>query len=95
MIYVIEARIYADKFEEAMKFRQMMGTPPPGAKFLGQYFLLGTRRAIHIIESESLDSATLMQRVMPLSTIADVTVSPAISAEEGMKVLDKIMQQRQ
>lgn len=94
MIYVVEMRIYPDKFEEAMKFRQMIGTPPPGAKFLGHYFLLGTRRGIQIIESESLDAADLMRRVMPLSAIADVTISPAISAEEGMKVLDQIVGQR-
>ena len=84
MLFVTELHFYAEKMEEVVKLRSQWQNPP-GVKPIAEYVLLGTRRVISI--DEATDAAALMQTVAPWATLADITVSPAMTTEEALKLV--------
>jgi len=84
MLFVTELYFYAEKMEEAIKLRSQWQNPP-GVKPVAEYLLLGQRRVISI--DEATDAAALMQAVAPWAALADITVSPATTTEEALKLL--------
>ena len=63
---------------------------PQGMKSIAEYWLMtNTPSVISIDEADNI--APLMAATMPWMDIFDITVVPAVSAEEGLKLASQMM----
>jgi hypothetical protein len=84
MLFLATIDWYEGKVIEALK-RRPGWTPPEGAKILGEYWSIGTGRAIIIAEAP--DAITAALTTLPWEDIGHITVAPALTLEEGLKML--------
>ena len=70
--------------------RRMEWKQPEGMKPIAEYWLqTNTPRVISIDEADNI--APIMAATMPWMDVFDITVVPAISAEEGLKLASQMM----
>jgi hypothetical protein len=70
--------------------RRMEWKPPEGIKVVGEYWLQNPNP--HIIVAFEVDNyATIMAMNMHWNDLYDITVVPAITGEEGLKLAKKMM----
>ena len=63
---------------------------PEGLKSIAEYFLQTTSPSVISID-EADNIAPIMAATMPWIDLFDITVVPAISAEEGLELLSQMM----
>jgi len=77
------------KLEEALKIRAEW-KEPEGIKPIAEYWpLTKTPNVISIDEAD--DIASLMAMTMPWLDVFDISVSPAVTAEEGLRLASQMM----
>jgi hypothetical protein len=78
--------------EQTMKVR-MAWKPPKGVKPIGEYWLQNhCPHTIAIFEADNI--ATIMEANGPWWDLYNITVVPAISSEEGVKLVPQMMAKR-
>ena len=66
---------------------------PEGAKLVAEYWLQGCQPSV-IVVTEADSVAPVMAALMAWEDVFEMTVAPAISAEEGLKLAKQMMQQK-
>lgn len=69
--------------------RRVTWKSPKGIKPVQEYWLMGAPSVITIDEADSI--APIMASTLPWADLFDVTVVPAITAEEGLKLAAQMM----
>lgn len=88
-----KAGITGEQMDRALA-RRAAWQYPKGAKVLGEYWLAGTSPAVvSIVDVSSYEP--LMEIGMTWEDVFDITVTPAVAAEEGLRLGPQIMQRRQ
>lgn len=86
MIYITGFKIAPGKANEALQAAdKLLASPPPGVKFLHQYYTFGRYDAIWIWECASEKDA--MKALFPLKAVADSETFVAIPRAEMRKQL--------
>lgn len=74
--------------------RRMKWNPPEGMKKIAEYWL-ATKTPHIIIVFEADNYATIMATNMPWADLMDYSVFPAITGEEGLKIVKQMMPRTQ
>ncbi len=85
MLFVAIIDWYEGKVLEALE-RRPHWTPPGEVKILGEYWSIGTGRVVMIAEAPSAMTAALT--TLPWEDIGYITVTPALTPEDGLKMLE-------
>jgi len=70
--------------------QRMAWTRPEGMKPIAEYWLQSNNPSVIAI-SEADNIAPIMAATMPWTDLFDITVVPAVSAEEGLKLVSQMM----
>ena len=70
--------------------QRMAWTTPEGMKPIAEYWLQSNNPSVIAI-SEADNIAPIMAATMPWTDMFDITVIPAVSAEEGLKLVSQMM----
>ena len=65
-------------------------TPPEGRKPIGEYWLMTSNPSVIII-SEADNIAPIMAASMPWMDMFNMTIVPAVTGEEGLKLASEMM----
>jgi uncharacterized protein DUF3303 len=68
--------------------RRLKWEYPAGARVIGDYWLLGNETLITIVETDSI--APIMSAIAEWDDVFEFTVSPAVTAEEGLQLAKKM-----
>jgi uncharacterized protein with GYD domain len=70
--------------------RRVQWQYPEGVRVVAEYWLQGNPRVISIIEADSI--APIMAVAIEWGDVFDITVLPAITAEDGLELAKQMMQ---
>ena len=73
--------------------RRMEFKPPEGIKLVGEYWLQNSAPRT-VVAFEADDYASIMAMNRQWADLYDITVVPAITGEEGMKLVPQMMAKR-
>jgi uncharacterized protein with GYD domain len=89
MLFISMSKVKAGKFEEIVA-RRAKWEYPRGMRVLAEYWPIGGEYAvIAIVEGE--DIAPAMATVAAWSDVLDTTITPAVTAEEGLRLAQQIV----
>jgi hypothetical protein len=89
MLFVSLAKVKAGTTQERIA-RRMQWQYPPGMRVLGEYWPVGGEYSVlTIAEGDSIE--TMLAATVPWQDFFDFTITPAVTAEEGLRLFQKMM----